>query len=93
MVGVKSSAIRLGQNSRFWIGLFYGATIGLMAAAGLVAGLGALFFIGLAGGALHLLRQTRQVDIDNPDLCLAVFKSNRDFGFIVLAAIIAGHLL
>lgn len=93
MVGVKSSAIRLGQNSRFWIGLFYGAAIGLMAAAGLVAGLGALFFIGLAGGALHLLRQIKHIEIDNPDLCLAVFKSNRDFGFIVLAAIILGYIL
>lgn len=93
MVGVKSSAIRLGQNSKFWIGLFYGAAIGLMAAAGIVANLGPLFFIGLAAGAVHLLRQIGRVDINDPELCLAVFKSNRDFGFVILAAIILGQIL
>lgn len=93
MVGVKSSAIRLGDNSKFWIGIFYGAAIGLTAAAGFVAGLGIVFFIGLIAASAHLLRQVGRVDIDDPDLCLKVFKSNRDFGFIVLAALAAGQIL
>lgn len=93
MVGVKSSAIRLGENSKFWIGVFYGASIGLTAAAGFLSGLGVLFYLGLGAGAFHLLRQTAQVDIDNPDLCLKVFKSNRDYGFIVLASLVLGQVL
>lgn len=93
MVGVKSSAIRLGDNSKFWIGVFYGAAIGLTAAAGFVSGLGPLFYLGLVAGALHLLRQIDRVDIDNPDLCLKTFKSNRDFGFIILASLVLGQAL
>ncbi len=93
MVGVKSSAIRLGQNSKFWIGVFYGATIGFFVAAGFASGLGPLFFAAMIGAAMHLLRQIRKVDIDDPDICLKVFKSNRDFGFVILAAIILGHAL
>lgn len=92
MVGVKSSAIRLGRNSKFWIGAFYGVAIGLTLAAGLVAGLGLLFPVGLVVGGAHLMRQINRVDIDNPDMCLSVFKSNRDFGFIILAAILIGHV-
>lgn len=93
MVGVKSSAIRLGDNSKFWIGVFYGAAIGLTLAAGFLGGLGPLFYLGLCAGAFHLLRQIAQVDIDNPDLCLKVFKSNRDYGFIILASLILGQVL
>jgi 4-hydroxybenzoate polyprenyltransferase len=93
MVGVKSSALKLGKTSKFWIGIFYGITVGMFAGAGLVADLGVLYLFGLTLGAVHLLRQIKNVNIDDPDLCLATFKSNRDFGFIVLAAIVAGHFL
>lgn len=93
MIGVKSSALRLGQNSRFWIGGFYGATIGLALMAGLIAGLGPLFFVGILAASLHLIRQTGKLDTDDPGVCLQIFKSNRNFGFILLAAIILGQLL
>lgn len=93
MIGVKSSAIKMGERSHFGIGICYGAALGFFAMAGLAAGLGPLFFAGLLVGGAHLLRQIQNVRIDAPDLCLKTFKSNRDFGFVVLAAIVAGHLL
>lgn len=93
MVGVKSSAIRLGENSKFWIGVFYGAATGLIAAAGFLSGLGPLFYIGLIAGAFHLLGQVARVDIGDPDLCLKVFKSNRDYGFIILVSLVLGQVV
>ncbi|MDO8838814.1 MAG: 4-hydroxybenzoate octaprenyltransferase [Parvibaculum sp.] len=93
IVGVRSSALRLGAATYKWMWLFYGAALLGFAAAGALAGLGILFWIGLAGAAAHLVRQIRRLDIDDPSLCLQLFRSNRDFGFILFAAIVAGQFL
>jgi 4-hydroxybenzoate polyprenyltransferase len=90
MVGVKSSARRLGTNVQAGVGVFYGITIILTVAAGLSAGLGPLFYVALLPFAAHLLRQARDVRADDPALALRLFRSNRDAGFILLSAIILG---
>lgn len=90
MVGVKSSARRLGGNVRSGVSLFYFAAAVLAGAAGAAAGLGPLFWLTLALYALHLLRQTRRLRPDDPVLALALFKSNRDAGLVLLLAIILG---
>jgi len=90
MVGVKSSARRLGTNVQFGVGVFYALTVALTVAAGLSAGLGPLFFVALLPFAAHLFRQARDVRADDPALALRLFRSNRDAGFILLSAIILG---
>lgn len=90
MVGVKSSARRLGANVRRGVGIFYILTIVLTVAAGAIASLGPLFYIALLPWAAHLFRQARDVRPDNPALALRLFRSNRDAGFILLFAIILG---
>ncbi|WP_374512729.1 UbiA family prenyltransferase [Brevundimonas sp.] len=90
MVGVKSSARRLGGNVRSGVSLFYLLAAGLAGAAGAAAGLGPLFWLTLSLYALHLLRQTRRLRLDDPSLALALFKSNRDAGLVLLVAIILG---
>ncbi|MES2834626.1 MAG: 4-hydroxybenzoate octaprenyltransferase [Pseudomonadota bacterium] len=92
MVGVKSSARRLGSGLRTGVGVFY-ALAGLLAtAAGYMAGLGPLFWLGLAAYAGHLALQTLRIRRDDPALALKLFKSNRDAGVILLAAIVMGGL-
>ena len=106
MVGVKSSARRLGANVQQGVGLFYGITVILTVAAGLAAGLGPIFYIALLPWAAHLGRQVirlagsrrvekaepsdREPHQNDPALALRLFKSNRDAGFILLFAIILG---
>ena len=90
MVGVKSSARRLGANVQVGVGVFYGITIILTVAAGLTAGLGPLFYVALLPFTAHLFRQARDVRADDPALALRLFRSNRDAGFILLSAIILG---
>lgn len=92
MVGVKSSARRLGGSVRFGVSLFYFAAAVLAGAAGAVAGLGPLFWLTLSLYALHLLRQTRRLRPDDPALALRLFKSNRNAGFLLLVAIILGSV-
>ncbi len=90
MVGVKSSARRLGANVQVGVGVFYALTGALTVAAGVSAGLGPLFYVALLPFAAHLFRQARDVRADDPALALRLFRSNRDAGFILLSAIILG---
>lgn len=92
MVGVKSSARRLGSNVQVGVGVFYALAGLLAAAAGFFANLGPLFWLGLAAYAGHLALQTLRLRRDDPALALKLFKSNRDAGVILLAAIVMGGL-
>lgn len=88
LIGVKSSALRLGAASRKWIGVFYACVIALFAAAGLSAGFSILYFIALAPAAMHFAWQVASLDINNGTACLALFKSNRTAGLLLLGALI-----
>ena len=90
-IGVKSSALALGSHTRPWLFGFYAAALLSWIAAGLAAGLGALFWLGLAGSALQLAWQAVRVAIDDPADCLAKFRSNRVVGWLMLAGIAGGH--
>src|SRR3954454_13986210 len=56
-IGVKSSAIALGVHTRPWLFAFYGAALLMWGAAGHAAGLGAIFWVGLAAAAAQLAWQ------------------------------------
>ncbi|RZJ92894.1 MAG: 4-hydroxybenzoate octaprenyltransferase, partial [Brevundimonas sp.] len=92
MVGVKSSARRLGAGVRRGVAVFYLLAVVFAALAGLLAGLGPLFYVGLTGYALHLAWQTRSIRPDDGPLALALFKSNREAGLMLLLAIILGSV-
>ncbi|MBC8791255.1 MAG: 4-hydroxybenzoate octaprenyltransferase [Tagaea sp. CACIAM 22H2] len=89
LVGVKSSALRLGESSRVGIGLFYAGAVLLLAAMDRVAGLGLAFELALGAGAIQLAWQVWDCRFDDPNDCLAKFKSNRLFGWVLLAGLIA----
>jgi 4-hydroxybenzoate polyprenyltransferase len=93
LIGVKSSALALGERTRPWLFLFYAAAAALWAAAGHAASLGWPFYLGLAAVLLQLLWQAATVDIDDPADCLVKFRSNRWTGWLVLIAIVAAHVL
>ncbi|MEO0398602.1 MAG: 4-hydroxybenzoate octaprenyltransferase [Pseudomonadota bacterium] len=88
LIGVKSSARRLGDRTRPALYGFYGATLGLFAMAGLACGASALFFIALAAPAAHFLWQIRAFRPNDPPLALKLFKSNRDAGLLLLATLL-----
>ncbi|MBF0325173.1 MAG: 4-hydroxybenzoate octaprenyltransferase [Alphaproteobacteria bacterium] len=93
MVGIKSTALRLGDSTPAWLVGFYGGTLALVGVAGWLAGLSWAFWPGLALAGLQLAWQVRTVDIDDGADCLDKFKSNRFFGWALLAAIIGGKLI
>ena len=90
--GVKSTARRLGLGSKPWLFAFYLIAAALFAATGHVAGLGWIFFAGLALATMQLVWQVADVDLDTPKDCLAKFRSNRLVGWLILAAAVAAQL-
>ena len=87
LIGVKSTALRFGKATKPWLAGFYGATIVLLALTAALRGLHPLFYAALAAGALQLAWQVRDADLDDPADCLRKFKSNRLYGWIILAGI------
>jgi len=90
LIGVKSTALRLGAQTRPWLFGFFATAIAGYAMAGHAAGLGTAFYVGCALGAGQLVWQAARVRLDQPEDCLAKFHSNTLFGWILFAAIIAG---
>ena len=89
LVGVKSTALKLGERTGAWLVVFYGASLALLLAAGISAGLGWPYLLGVAGVAAHFLWQITVLRIDDPAHCLRLFKANRFVGWILLAGIVA----
>ena len=90
LIGVKSSALALGDKTVRFLWIFYGSTLAGLITAGWIAGLNIHFYLLLVFAALQLAWQAWRVNIDDPKDCLAKFHSNKWFGFIITAAILAG---
>jgi len=92
LIGIKSTALRLAENTPRWMIFFYGSAFMLFTLAGYGANMGVLFYGGCVFAAAHLIWQIKKLDINDGDKCLCLFKSNRDFGLILFLAILGGHL-
>ena len=93
LIGIKSTALLFGSRTRPMLAAFYALAVALIAAAGWAAGAGVVFLLGLLVFAGHLAWQVGRLDISDPALCLAVFKSNRDAGLILFAALVLDEVV
>lgn len=85
-IGLKSSALKLGQDSPRWVSAFYAAAFLLFTLSFILATAGILSYLCLTVAAWHLYRQIKNWDINNHQSSLDTFKSNRDLGFLLLLA-------
>jgi 4-hydroxybenzoate polyprenyltransferase len=88
LVGLKSTAILFGEDTRPMLAAFYAAAVVLIGLAQWSAGCGVLSYLGLAAFAAHLAWQVQRIDIADAALCLRLFKSNRDAGLILFGGYI-----
>jgi 4-hydroxybenzoate polyprenyltransferase len=91
-VGIGSTALRFGEDTRPFLAACYGATLACLAAAGWVAGLHWLYLPGLLLPAALLARQVATLDIHDPGHCLRLFKANREVGLAIALAFLLGRL-
>ena len=88
LLGLKSTALRFGQATRTWLILLYAIAWLAITAAGVMAHAGTAFLLGMVAAGAHLAWQVATLNIDDPENCLKRFRSNRDFGALVLGAIL-----
>lgn len=88
LIGVKSTALLFGKNTRSWLALFYGLAVTLIGIALWSAGAGLLAWLGLAVFAAHLSSQIIRLRIADSPLCLQLFRGNRDAGLLLFAGLV-----
>ncbi len=93
LIGVKSTALRFGDNSLVWLGAFFALALVLIDAAIWAAGGGLLAHVGVAGAAMHAAWQLARFDAANSARCLEIFRSNRIFGLIITLGLLLDSLL
>ncbi len=93
LIGVKSTALRFGERVGAYIAAFYCAATLCFFAAAFLAKTDIIFYCGLALSSAHLFWQWRKWDRHDPLSSLKIFRSNRDFGLIIMFGALAGALL
>jgi 4-hydroxybenzoate polyprenyltransferase len=93
LIGIKSTARLFGSRTAPALMLFYGLAVVLIGVALALASTGFPAWIGLAAFAAHLVWQIRRLRIDDPALCLRLFKSNRDAGLLLFAGLLADAVM
>ncbi len=86
LVGIRSSALRLGGNVRGGVALFYAGALALWALSLWLLRDDWLALLALIPAAIHLGWQVVTLDPDDPDNPLKRFRSNRFAGALVAAA-------
>ena len=92
LIGVKSTARLFEHNTRALLIASYTGTILLLILAMALERLNIYGILLLVLPASLLFRQVVMLDIDNPALCLDLFKSNREVGLAVALAIVVGQI-
>jgi 4-hydroxybenzoate polyprenyltransferase len=88
LIGIKSTALLFGENTRPILAGFYAGAVALIGIAGLLAGGKLIFVLGLIAFAAHLAWQVMRLNINDSAHCLMLFKSNRDAGLILFGAML-----
>ena len=89
LVGVKSSALRLGAKAPLGIGICYAIAVLLWSGAIWLVRPDWLALVALAPAAIHLASQVLRADADDGELALALFRSNRTCGLLVFLGMLA----
>ncbi|MFE1173099.1 4-hydroxybenzoate octaprenyltransferase [Streptomyces sp. NPDC058773] len=90
-IGVRSSALMFGSSSKAWLTLFIVLSVTGALWAGAEAGTGWAFHLLVACAGILLAYQVVRVNLDDPKSCWDAFVANRYYGWIILAAAVAGR--
>jgi 4-hydroxybenzoate polyprenyltransferase len=91
LVGVRSTARLFVETARPFLTVCFALTVALLVASGVAAGLSAWFAVVLILPAALLARQVWRLDVNDPALCLALFRTNKWVGLAVGLALVAGR--
>ncbi|MFF5563412.1 4-hydroxybenzoate octaprenyltransferase [Streptomyces sp. NPDC012623] len=90
-IGVKSSALLFGGATKAWLAVFTVLSVGGVLWAGSQTSMGWAFYLIVALAGIFLSYLIVRVDLDDPKSCWDTFVSNTYFGWLILAATVAGQ--
>ena len=93
IIGVKSLALLIENTTPEWIIVFYSITILLLNLSGLYYYLHWSYFIFIFIINIHFISQIFLINLKNIFHCGFIFKSNRNYGLLVIWAICLSHIL
>jgi 4-hydroxybenzoate polyprenyltransferase len=93
MIGVKSTALKFGDATVYWLVFFFAAALILIDVALWLVAAPWFAHVGVAGAAVHALWQISRFNGDDANQCLKLFRANRMFGLIILAGLLIGCFL
>jgi len=88
LAGVRSTARLFGARAKRLIAFSYACATILFAVSFWMAEAEIIAFVGLGLGAAHLGWQVATLEAENPERCLKIFRSNRDYGWIIFLGIV-----
>ena len=91
LIGVKSSALALGNRTKPWLWAFYLAALAGFTATGALEDIVWPFYLGISAAALLLVWQAVTLQINDSRSCLAKFKLNFWVGGVLFAGIVAAR--
>lgn len=90
-IGIKSTALRLGENTKRAVAVFYALAVLCWLAAGNLALMHDSYYLLMIPVMVHFALQLRRLDIDNPLSCRQVFVSNVRLGLLMAMACLLGR--
>ena len=87
LIGMKSTALKFGRTTRYWLAGFYATAITLFAVAAWLAGAGPHALVGIGAVTVVLSWQVATLDIDDGANCLARFRANHLAGAVLFAGL------
>mmetsp|Transcript_21466 Transcript_21466/g.64406 ORF Transcript_21466/g.64406 Transcript_21466/m.64406 type:complete len:588 (-) Transcript_21466:108-1871(-) len=91
-IGIRSTALLFGENTKAILSGFAAASILGFSAAGAAAGMSWPYYAGTSAAAVHMAWQLGTVDLRNGPDCMAKFVSNKYLGGLMFAGAVAGKL-
>ena len=92
IIGVKSTSIKFKNNPKQFLTLCYLITSICTLLSGYLMNFNIIFFIIMIIPITHLFLQVKNLNINNSQNCMKIFKSNNIFGFFILLNILAGNI-
>lgn len=89
-IGIKSTALFLNNQSKFYLLVFYSIFIAALWFAAVSVDHGMSFHIALIISSFYIFRLVNKVDLDQPKSCMRAFIANRTLGLILIAGLLAG---
>jgi 4-hydroxybenzoate polyprenyltransferase len=93
LIGVKSTALRFGDATIYWLVFFFALALVLIDASLWLVSAPLPAHVGVAGAAMHATWQVSRFDGNNAQMCLKLFRANRMFGVIILICLLIGSYI